>query len=161
MKKILIIFICCFLFTPTIVFSLDVDKSTDLILHRNVPWEEKVKLIDAISRTGSEKVLAALVTVYYDSSLHYGCPSILYHTVSGLRYFQGNKKALRVVRDGIHYNEPEIRMISLEVMGEIGLEEDIDILKPFLTSNRPFESHYSQIAIDNIKKRHSMKHAAL
>lgn len=138
---------------PTVVFSIDVDKSADLILHRNVSWHEKVKVIDEVSPLGNEKILNALVTVYYDSSLHYGCPSILYHTVNGLRFYKGNKKALGVVRDGIHYNEPEIRMISLEVLGVIGSEEDIDILRPFLMSSRPFESHYAEIAVKNIKDR--------
>jgi|GEM_PF-3167201 len=153
MKKILIVFLFCFLFLPTIVFSIDVDKATDLIMDRTNPWQEKVKLIDQVAPVGSEKVLEALVNVYDDSFLHFGCPSILYHTIKGLRYFQGDKKALRVVRDGINYREPEVRMISLEVLGLIGLEEDIDILKPFLSNENSFEYYYARSAIDNIKVR--------
>ena len=153
MKKTFIIFIFCVLFMPAVVFPVDVDKSTKLILDSFIPWPEKVKLIDDIAPIGSEKVLDTLVTVYDDSSLHFGCPSILYHTVKGLRFFRGNKKALRIARDGIKSTEPEVRMISLEVLGIIGLEEDIDILKPFLSHQNSFEAYYAQIAISNIKTR--------
>src|SRR5271169_1564175 len=141
MKKTLILFIFLSLFLPTFAFSIDIEETTYVLLNKWVPWREKVKLIDEIAATGDEKVVDTLVAIYNDGSLHFGCPSILYHTVNGLRYFRGNKKALRIVRDGIHYMEPEVRMISLEVLGVIGSEEDIDYLKPFLKSDRPFESH--------------------
>jgi hypothetical protein len=153
MRKTVIILIFCFLFMPANVFPGGVDKSTDQILDRTTPWPDKVKLIDEIAPIGSAKVLETLITVYDDSSLHAGCPSILYHTVSGLRYFRGNKRALRIVRDGITNREPEVRMISLEVLGMIGSEEDINILKPFLRNQNSFESYYAQIAINNIKTR--------
>jgi hypothetical protein len=153
MKTEFIVFIFCLLFIPTVAFPFDFDKSRDLILDRAAPWTEKVKLIDEIAPLGSEKVLEVLVTVYEDSFLHFGCPSILYHTVNGLRYFRGNKRAIRIVRDGINYREPEVRMISLEVLGVIGSEEDLEVLKPFLTNKNSFESHFAQSAIENIKMR--------
>lgn len=158
-----IVAICSFLalLAPAAAFPIDVDETTYELTHKWIPWREKIQLIDELSPLGSEKVLDTLVTIYNDGSLHFGCPSILYHTVSGLRYFRGNKKALRIVRDGIHYNEPEVRMISLEVLGIIGSEEDIAILKPFLTSNRSFESHYAQIAIENIKTRCAVQPSSL
>lgn len=153
MKKTLILFVIGFLFIPAVVFPMDVDKSTDEILDRATPWEHKIKLIDEIAAIGSAKILEVLITVYDDSSLHSGCPSILYHTVNGMRYFRGNIRALRIVRDGTTNREPEVRMISLEVLGIIGSEEDIGILKPFLRNKNSFEAYYAQISINNIKTR--------
>lgn len=153
MKKPVIMFTFCLLFIPTIVFAVDFDKSRDLILDRTTPWREKVKLIDEIAPIGSERVLDVLITVYDDGELHFGCPAILYHAVNGLRYFQGNKRALQVVRDGINSGEPEVKMISLEVLGIIGSIEDVDLLKPFLRNKNSFESYYARTAINNIKTR--------
>ncbi len=153
MKKTLILFTFFLLFIPSIVLAVDFDKSRELILDGTTPWREKVKLIDEIAPIGSEKVLDVLATVYDDGDLHFGCPAILYHTVSGLRYFRGDKKALQIVRDGINSGEPEVRMISLEVLGIIGSTEDIDVLKPFLRKQKSFEAYYAQTAIDKIKAR--------
>ncbi len=141
------------LFFPASALSVDLNETTWTLLHKWVPWREKVKIIDEISHVQSQKVLDTLSTIYYDSSLNFACPSILYHTVNGLRYFRGHEEAVDIVRDGTHNREPEVRMISLEVLGEIGSADDIEYLKPFVASNRYFESSYAQIAIHRIKER--------
>ncbi len=161
LKKIVAMFTFFCLLAPAVAFPMDVEETTYELTHKWIPWREKIRLIDELSPIGSAKVLETLVTIYNDGSLNFGCPSILYHTVNGMRYFRGNTKAIKTVRNGTHYDEPEIRMISLEVLGVIGSEEDIDYLKPFLTSTSPFESHYAHIAIDNIKTRHNAQHSAL
>jgi len=165
-KKIAIMFTLFYLLTPAAAFPFDADKPTYNIekttydlTHKWIPWREKVRIIDDLSPLRDEKVLETLITIYNDGSLNFGCPAILYHTVNGMRYFRGNKKAIRTVRDGIHYDEPEIRMISLEVLGVIGSEEDIDYLKPFLKSKSSFESHYAQIAIEKIRQRKGRRDA--
>lgn len=153
MRKALIMSILFTLFMPASAFPIDINEATDGLLHKWIPWREKVKIIDEISHIESQKVLGTLIAIYNDGSLNFACPAILYHTVNGLRYFEGNDKAVKIVREGTHHREPEVRMISLEVLGIIGSEDDIDYLKPFLASKSYFESNYAQIAIDRIKKR--------
>ncbi|MGD0282499.1 MAG: HEAT repeat domain-containing protein [Dissulfurispiraceae bacterium] len=153
MKKTLISFIVLSFFLPAPAFSIDVNETANIILDSTIPWRERIKLIDEISPTRSQKVLATLITVYNDAFLNSACPSILYHTVNGLRYYQGDNAAIRIVRRAIYDREPEVRMISLEVLGVIGTEEDIAYLKPFLTSKNFFESNNAQIAIEQIASR--------
>jgi len=153
MRKALIILILIPFFVPEGAFPLDINKTTYRLLHKWIPWREKVKIIDEISRLESQKVLDTLIIIYRDGSLNFACPSILYHTVNGLRYFQGNQEAVEIVREAIHNREPEVRMISLEVLGIIGSEDDIDYLKPFLAGKSYFEASYAQNAIDRIKTR--------
>lgn len=138
---------------PGPALSLDVDQTADMLLHRWVPWREKIKLIDTISETGRQNVLNTLITIYDDVTLNSACPAILYHTVNGLRYFEGDERAIETVRQGIHHREPEVRWISLEVLGRIGSAEDIAYLEPFLKSTSYFESNTAQLAIKDILKR--------
>lgn len=153
MKTFLVIAAFFPFFIPGLALSLDVNQTTDMLLHRWVPWREKIKLIDAISEAGSQNVLNTLITIYNDVTLNSACPAILYHTVNGLKYFEGDERAIETVRQGIHHREPEVRWISLEVLGRIGSAEDIAYLEPFLKSTSYFESNTAQLAIKDILKR--------
>ncbi len=153
MKKTLISFIVLSFLLPAPAFSVDVNGTVNMILDGSVSWHERIKLIDEISPIRSQKVLSALITVYNDAFLNSACPSILYHTLNGLRYYQGDNAAIRILRRAIYDREPEVRMISLEVLGVIGTEEDIAYLKPFLTSKNFYESNNAQIAIEQIASR--------
>jgi hypothetical protein len=102
MKNTLISFIVLSLFfVPAPAFSIDVNETTHMLLDKRTPWREKVKLIDEISPIRSQKVLDTLITIYNDGFLNFGCPSILYHTINGLRYFQGDNAAVEIVRKAI------------------------------------------------------------
>jgi len=152
-KGLMGLLIICIL-APAIVFADDiVDKKTALILDSVVTWHERVKLMDEVAPVGSPKIMETLARVFYDSSLNFACPSLLYHAVNGLRYFPNDRKAIEIAREGMGNREPLVRMISIEVLGIIGSENDIVYLKPFLASRHSYEAIKAQVAIDSIRKR--------
>ncbi len=153
-NKVLTGLVIFFIFAPTIAFADAIDnKKTAVILDRVVNWRERVKLMDEIAPVGSPKVLETLANVFYDSSLNFACPSLIYHAINGLRYFPNDEKAIKIAREGMGSVEPLVRMISIEVLGIIGAENDIIYLRPFLASGHSYEAVKAQVAIDSILKR--------
>ncbi len=153
-NKMLTGLVIIFILAPTIAFADDiVNKKTAVILDSVVNWHERVKLMDEVAPVGSPKVMATLAKVFYDSSLNFACPSMLYHAVSGLRYFPNDGKAIEIAKEGMGNREPLVRMISIEVLGIIGSENDIVYLRPFLASKHPYEAIKAQVAIDSILKK--------
>ncbi|MBF0558484.1 MAG: HEAT repeat domain-containing protein [Nitrospirae bacterium] len=156
-KKALMVLLIISVLAPAIAFAGDkVDEKIAMILDSRVGWMERVKLMDEVAPAGIPKVKETLANVFYDSMVNFGCPSMLYHAVSGLRYFPYDSKAIEVAREGMGNREPLVRMISIEVLGMIGSENDIDYLRPFLASRHSFESSTAQVAIDTIIKRTRM-----
>ena len=156
-NKVLTGLVIIFMLAPTIAFADDiVNKKTTLILDSAVNWHERVKLMDEVAQVGSPKVMETLAKVFYDSSLNFACPSMLYHAVNGLRYFPNDAKAIEIAREGMRNREPLVRMISIEVLGIIGSENDIVYLRPFFASRQSYESIKAQAAIDSILKRTRM-----
>jgi len=153
-SKVLTGLLIIFILAPTLAFADDiVNKKTALILDSVVNWHERVKLMDEVAPVGSPKVRETLAEVFYNSLQNFACPSLLYHAVNGLRYFPNDTKAIEVVREGMGNREPLIRMISIEVLGIIGSENDIVYLRPFLASRHSYEAIKAQVAIDSILKR--------
>ncbi len=153
-NKVLTGLLIIFILAPTIAFADDiVDKKIALILDSAVKWPERVKLMDEIAPIGSPKVMETLAKVFNDLSLNFACPSLLYHAVSGLRNFPTERTAIEIAREGMGSKEPLVRMISIEVLGIIGSENDIVYLRPFLASRQSYESSKAQVAIDSILKR--------
>ena len=153
-NKVLTGLVLIFILAPTIAFADDiVNKKTALILDSEVNWHERVKLMDEVAPVGSPKVMETLARVFSDCLLNFACPSMLYHAVNGLRYFPNDGKAIEIAREGMGNREPLVRMISIEVLGIIGSENDIVCLTPFLASSHSYESIKAQVAIDSILKR--------
>jgi HEAT repeat protein len=112
------------------------EKTVDFLIKvagdKREAWEVNIKAIEFLGEIKNTKAVPVLLSILNSRSLKYRCPAIRSYTATALGNFKGDNDILKALIKGIQYNEPLVRIASIQALGNIGNKDAVPYLLPLL-----------------------------
>jgi HEAT repeat protein len=100
-------------------------------------WPIKIRAIQFLGEARYPKAVKLLLSVFNNSILNWGCPSIKFYTACALGNFKGNREVIDALIDGVSNPELLAREASIRSLGKIGSPEAVPYLVRLLGDGSP------------------------